>query len=151
MTQHPWPPRTRLHSAGEVRLPTTGVNVNSQHPYLTIEVTSAPGAHTIVLIGEADLLGAPNIEASLADAATGEAQCIIVDLRNLTFIDSSGLRALMGGHEQCVARGHELRIIPGPANVQRLFELSGMNEVLPFCDAELTADAPPSEEAPGST
>lgn len=120
--------------------------MNSQHPYLTIEVTSTPGARAIALNGEADLLGAPNIEAALADAATGEAQRIVVDLRNLTFIDSSGLRALMGGHEQCIAQGHELQIIPGPANVQRLFELSGMNEILPFCDPELAGDVPPSDD-----
>ncbi len=123
--------------------------MNSQHPYLTIEVTSTPDAHTIALNGEADLLGAPRIEAALADAVTGQAPRIVVDLRNLTFIDSSGLRALMGGHEQCLARGHELRIIPGPANVRRLFELSGMNEVLPFCDAELAVGAPPNDEALG--
>ena len=35
---------------------------------------------------------------------------------------------------------------PGPANVQRLFELSGMNEILPFCDPELAGDAPPSDD-----
>jgi anti-anti-sigma factor len=125
--------------------------VNSQHPCLTIEVANAPEAHAIVLIGEADLLGAPDIEVALADAATCEAQRIVIDLRNLTFIDSSGLRALMEGHEQCLARGHEMRIIPGPAHVQRLFELSGMNEVLPFCDAQLATDAPQSDEAPAST
>lgn len=112
--------------------------MNSQHPYLTIEVTSTPKAHTIALNGEADLLGAPNIEAALADAATGEAQRIILDLRALTFIDSSGLRALMRGHEQCIARSYELQILPGPANVQRLFELSGMNEILPFYEDDAT-------------
>lgn len=125
--------------------------MNSQHPYLTIELTSTPEAHTIALNGEADLLGAPNIEAAFAGAATCDAQRIVVDLRNLTFIDSSGLRALIGGHEQCVARGHDLRIIPGPENVQRLFELSGMNEILPFCDPDLASDAPLRDEAPGST
>ncbi len=122
--------------------------MTSQHPYLTIELTSTPEVHTIALNGEADLLGAPSIEAALAEAASCEAQRIVVDLRNLTFIDSSGLRALMGGHEQCVARGQELRIIPGPANVQRLFELSGMNEILSFCDAEPASDASSADDAP---
>jgi anti-anti-sigma factor len=108
--------------------------VNSQHPYLTIGVTNAPEAHTVLLGGEADLSGAAKIETALADAAASEAERVIVDLRNLTFIDSSGLRALLRGHEQCVARGHDLWIIRGPANVQRLFELSGMNETLQFYD-----------------
>jgi anti-sigma B factor antagonist len=111
------------------------VTVNSQHPYLTIEVTSTPRAQTIVLTGEADLLGAPKIEAALKDACADESGLVVVDLRNLTFIDSSGLHVLITGHEQCIARGHELRVIPGPANIQRLFELAGMNDVLPFVDA----------------
>jgi anti-sigma B factor antagonist len=111
------------------------MKVTSDHPYLTIEVTRSSEARTIALTGEADLLGAPNIEAALKDASAGEPELIVIDLRNLTFIDSSGLQALITGHELCRARGHELRMIPGPENVQRLFELTGMNEALPFTDA----------------
>ncbi len=119
--------------------------MNSPHPYLTIEVTSTPEAHTVALSGEADLSAASSIEAAVVDA-TSKAQRIVLDLRNLTFIDSSGLRALIRGHERCDARGAELRVIPGPENVQRLFELSGMNEILPFCDPELAGDAPLSDD-----
>ena len=121
--------------------------MTSGHRYLTIDVTSAPKAQTIVLTGEADLLGAPKIEAALKDASAGEPGLIVIDLRNLTFIDSSGLQALITGHELCRARGHELRIVPGPENVQRLFELTGMNEALPFVDAtDLDAETNSSSE-----
>lgn len=119
--------------------------MNSQHPYLTIDVTSTSEARTVVLSGEADLLGAPSIESALTDAAN-DAERITLDLRNLTFIDSSGLRALMRGHEQCVARGVQLHVIRGPENVQRLFELSGMHEILPFRDPELAGDVSPSDD-----
>ncbi len=101
---------------------------------LAIEVTSALDAQTIALTGEADLLGSPRIDAALEDAAAGEPKLIVVDLRNLTFIDSSGLHALVNGHQRCRTRGHELRFIPGPPNVQRLFELTGADDILPFCD-----------------
>jgi anti-sigma B factor antagonist len=121
------------------------MKVTSEHPYLTIEVMRAREAQTIILSGEADLLGAPNIEAALKDASAGQPDLVIIDLQNLTFIDSSGLQALITGHELCCARGHELRIVPGPENVQRLFELTGMNEALPFTDA---ADANSSRDAP---
>lgn len=110
--------------------------MTNHHPYLTIEVTVAAEVHTIVLIGEADLLGAPNIEAAFADAAAGDARRIVVDLRKLTFIDSSGLQTLITGHQQCLARDRELSIVPGPASVQRLFEIAGMSDALPFCAAE---------------
>lgn len=109
--------------------------MTSAQPYLTIEVTSAPEARTVVLTGEADLLGAPKIEAALKDACAEKPGLVVIDLRNLTFIDSSGLHVLMTGHEHCVAQGHELRVIPGPANVQRLFEITGMEGILPFTDA----------------
>ncbi|HEY3829900.1 MAG TPA: STAS domain-containing protein [Solirubrobacteraceae bacterium] len=122
-----------------------------RHPYLTIDVTSAARTQTIVLTGEADLLDAPRIEAALKDASDDEPGLIIVDLRNLTFIDSSGLQALLAGHELCRARDHELRILPGPENVQRLFELTGMTEALPFADAadlDAKANSPSDDTAP---
>jgi anti-sigma B factor antagonist len=111
------------------------VKVTGEHPYLTINVTSAPKVQTIVLSGEADLAGVPQIEAALKDASVDEPGLIVIDLRSLTFIDSSGLHALLTGHELCRAGGHALRIVPGPENVQRLFELTGLNEALPFTDA----------------
>jgi anti-sigma B factor antagonist len=123
------------------------MKVTSEHPYLTIEVMSAPDAHTIVLTGEADLQGVPEVEAALKDALDGEPRLIVIDLSNLTFIDSSGLHTLVTAHELCRARGHELRIIPGPANVQRLFELTGMNDVLPLYQANPTTTASPRQPA----
>lgn len=122
--------------------------MTSEHPYLTIEVTGAPGAQTIALAGEADLLGAPEVEAAFAEVCAGEPGLIVLDLRNLTFIDSSGLHALIAGHQLCRTRGHELKVIPGSANVQRLFELTGMNDILPLGDLEpvLENDQPSSDE-----
>jgi anti-sigma B factor antagonist len=129
------------------------MKVTSGHPYLTIDVTSAAKAQKIVLTGEADLLGAPKIEAAFKDASAGEPELIVVDLRSLTFIDSSGLQALITGHQLCHARGHELRIVPGPKNVQRLFELTGMNEALPFtsvADLDVEANSSSGDTAPSA-
>jgi anti-sigma B factor antagonist len=114
---------------------------------MSIEVTSAPEAHTIVLRGEADLLGSREIEAAFEDARDSSSECIVVDLRRLTFIDSSGLHALVSGHALCRARGQVLRVIPGPPSVQRLFEIAGMEDVLPFCDAELVHHHAPGDGA----
>jgi anti-sigma B factor antagonist len=125
-----------MQCVGDARL-STEREATSKHPYLTIEVTNTPQAQTIALAGEADLLGAPKIEAVLEDASAGDSELIVIDLRGLTFIDSSGLHALVIGHQLCRTRGHELRIIAGPTNVQRLFELTGADDLLPFCDAEL--------------
>lgn len=126
------------------------MKVISEPPYLIIEVTSVSRAKTIVLTGEADLQGAPEIEAALQDASAGEPGLIVIDLRNLTFIDSSCLHALVRGHELCRAYGHELSVIPGPANIQRLFELTGMDEILPFCDAEPSLESSSGDSGSGA-
>lgn len=131
-----------------MRSPQKNVKATGTHPYLAIEITSAPDAHTIVLSGEIDLLGAPKIEAALKDVPA-DSELIVIDLRGLTFIDSSGLHALATGQQLCLARGQELRIIPGPPNVQRLFEITGMNDVLPFCDAELVGEPWLSDDSTG--
>jgi anti-sigma B factor antagonist len=120
--------------------------VISGHPYLTIEVERAQQAHTIVLSGEADLQSSPRIEAAIENASSNQAGLVVVDLRRLTFIDSTGLHAFANGHELCRARGQELRMIPGPAHVQRIFELTGMDEVLPFCDPEVAGEPAPGDE-----
>jgi anti-sigma B factor antagonist len=131
-----------------MRSPQKNVKATTAHPYLAIETTSARDAHTIALSGEVDLLGVPKIEAALKDVPV-DSGLIIIDLRGVTFIDSSGLHALATGQQLCLAREQELRIIPGPPNIQRLFEITGMNDVLPFCDAELVHEARLSDDSTG--
>lgn len=110
----------------------------SEHPYLKIDVARSAQAHTIVLSGEADLQSSPRIQAAIEEAAAARPGLVVIDLSSLTFIDSTGLHALASAHELCRARRQELRLVPGPENVQRIFRLTGMDKELPFY-----------EEAPG--
>jgi anti-anti-sigma factor len=57
---------------------------------------------------------------------------LTLDLSATTFIDSSGLRAVLLGKELTDEQGHGFSIIPGPPKVQRLFELTALLDVLPF-------------------
>jgi anti-anti-sigma factor len=129
-----------------MRSPQKNAQATTAHPYLAIEITNAPDAHTIAFSGEIDLLGAPKVEAALKDVPV-DSGLIIIDLSGLTFIDSSGLHALAAGQQLCLARGQELKIIPGPPNVQRLFEITGMKDVLPFCDGELVPEPRLSDDS----
>lgn len=106
--------------------------MTSEKSSLTIEVRSSPEAETIALIGEADLAGVPEIEAAFEEIRAKQPGLTVLDLRSLTFIDSSGLHALVKAHQQHLARGHELEIVPPPEEVHRIFELTGLDETLPF-------------------
>jgi anti-anti-sigma factor len=101
-----------------------------------IKVLVSSKLHTIILSGELDMAGSPELAAVISGISAHEKRIVVIDLSNLTFIDSSGLHALLRAHQDCRARGHELRVIPGPEKVHRLFEITGMNEALPFTDPE---------------
>ncbi len=80
------------------------------------------------LSGELDLLSEPLFVQALAGA---DAQPVRIDLSELAFMDSTGLRALLGA-----AREREDLTLSGPlqAPIQRLLELTQTLEILPFKD-----------------
>ncbi|MGI8730791.1 MAG: STAS domain-containing protein [Solirubrobacteraceae bacterium] len=87
-------------------------------------------AHVVQLIGELDLDGAPRLEEELHEAESGDAASIVIDLRELQFIDSTGIRLLVMASERC---GHErLTLLRGPAQVHRVFEMTDLVDRLPF-------------------
>lgn len=115
---------------------------------LAIQVVVSQQFHTVVLVGELDMASAPELPAVVSAICADEQRTIVLDLRQLTFIDSSGLQGLLNAHQDCRARGHDLRVIPGAENIQRVLELTGMNKMLSFTDAAtLHADEnPPSDD-----
>jgi anti-sigma B factor antagonist len=90
------------------------------------------GRHVLVLSGELDIFAAPRLEETLIRLAGDGTTAVVLDLRKTTFIDSTGLRAILLGKELTDERGLRFSIVPGPPNVQRLFEVASLLEVLPF-------------------
>jgi anti-sigma B factor antagonist len=90
------------------------------------------GQHRLVLAGELDLASVPEFGEVVERICADSTRAITVDLSQLSFMDSSGLHAMLTLREHCRERGYELQIIPGQPQVQRLFELTGLIDVLPF-------------------
>jgi anti-anti-sigma factor len=90
------------------------------------------GKHRLVLAGELDLASVPEFGEVVERICAGSPRAITVDLSQLAFMDSSGLHAILTLGEHCRERGYDLQIIPGQPQVQRLFELTGLLDVLPF-------------------
>lgn len=101
---------------------------------LTVRADRDGGVVTIRLAGELDIATAARVEAELEQAEAGDARSIVVDLSGLTFMDSTGLRLLLAAHARSRANSDRLGLLRGPAAVQRVFELSGVDESLPFTD-----------------
>jgi anti-anti-sigma factor len=89
----------------------------------------------IAVEGELDLGVADRIEEELAKAERGEAEAIVLDLSELTFIDSTGIAVLVAAARRSAKDTNRLRIRRSEApGVRRMLALAGVDGRLPFVD-----------------
>jgi anti-anti-sigma factor len=107
------------------------------------EVDSQPYGHTVFvrLRGEFDLAAEPHFDHAVATIEESARQ-IVVDLTELSFIDSTGLRALLRMWERSRTDGHDLAFVPGNDQVRHAMELTGINGVLPIVTEPPVAPVP---------
>jgi anti-anti-sigma factor len=88
-------------------------------------------ALVLMLHGDLDLASVATFEQAAAEALATGCELLVIDLRELGFVDSSGLRAFLRLQAR-IGDGVRLEFVPGPHRVQRVFELAGLTTVLPF-------------------
>lgn len=101
-------------------------------PPLQLHEQAGLAQRTLVLRGELDLACAPMLDAAVERVCTEQTETLTLDLSGLTFMDSTGLRAILLAEDLCGRHDCKLVVIPGPAQVQRVFEVTGLLERLPF-------------------
>lgn len=82
-------------------------------------------ARIVTLQGELDLATIDCLDEALEKEGPND-PVVLVDLRGLTFIDSTGLSCLLRIDQRCQGRGGRLLIVPGDHRTQRVFELTGV-------------------------
>jgi anti-sigma B factor antagonist len=100
-----------------------------------VDTQTTGRAVTLVLSGELDLVSSPILEHALDRAYESDAELIVVDLRKLEFMDSTGLHLLVGAQQRAHESGRRFALIRGGEQVQRLLDLSGTAEILPIIDS----------------
>jgi anti-anti-sigma factor len=105
--------------------------------------------YTLVLAGELDIASAVTLHGAVARArANGAAiSALTLDLSGLIFIDSTGLAEIILTGQLCDRDGYAFALVPGPRAVQRLFEVTGLIDALPFTETAAEASPPPAIEA----
>jgi anti-sigma B factor antagonist len=104
---------------------------------------SSAGDALIALAGELDLSGAPDLDREIEQlAGNPDVRRVVLDLRGLDFLDSSGLRVVALAERRLSTGGRSLVLVRGNENVQRVFEITRMVERLNFVDdADLNGSA----------
>ena len=95
----------------------------------------------IRLGGELDLATAPQLRQILHQELT-TARLIVIDLRQLSFMDSTGIQVIMAADKEARRLGRRLAFVRGPAQVQRLFDLIGLSDRLKIIDPTATQSPP---------
>ena len=108
-----------------------------------LEVACDDGNRTLVLSGELDLASSWLVDLPLLKISADGTRSFTLDLSGVTFIDSAGMRVVLAAKGLCAAHGCEFRLIPGPARVQRVFEVSGLIDHLPFTNPGAPVAAAP--------
>jgi anti-sigma B factor antagonist len=79
------------------------------------------------LQGELDMTCAQQLDAALAGADLGRVSALVLDLRDVTFLDSTGLKAIFRVRKAVHDGGLQFAVTEGSAQVQRLLSLTGLN------------------------
>lgn len=85
-----------------------------------------PALWQLSLRGELDVESAPRVRAELAAAIESGATAVMVDLRNVTFLDSSGLSALVECGQALSARGGSLYLEGASGAVRQVLEITAL-------------------------
>jgi anti-anti-sigma factor len=97
---------------------------------LAIHSDRRNGVARVVLRGELDLETAPSLEEHLSVLDGDGARTILIDLRDLTFIDSTGLRVLLRAFSRTEDDGHRTAIVGASESVRKLFQITGTERIL---------------------
>lgn len=95
-----------------------------------VQVHRAGEAALIAVSGELDLASGPALESELDKVSAPATTLVVVDLRELEFMDSTGLSIIVRAHQRLAQDGCELGLVRGSPQVQRLLDLTGVAERL---------------------
>ena len=103
--------------------------------HFRVEVQNQDQATVIAVSGELDLASSPALQEELDRVSASESDLLIIDLRDLDFMDSTGLSVLVRAHQRAEQEGRRLAMVKGPQQVQRLLSLTGVADRLTLVDA----------------
>lgn len=112
---------------------------------ITVSVSERDGWSVVEVAGEIDLLTSPTLRRHLVELTVADHHDIVLDLSGVTFFDSSGLSAIVGGLKLVRNQHGQLRIAGAVRRVAKVFEIAGLSRMLALyesVEAALAGDEP---------
>lgn len=106
---------------------------------LTVTVEEREGSLRVTVTGELDVSTVPAFNKELSELRNNAAGTVVLDLSSTTFMDSTGLSAVLVAEMHARMRGQRFVVVAGPPHVHELFKLTGVDNFLEVVGPE---DAP---------
>jgi anti-sigma B factor antagonist len=100
-----------------------------------VEERNEGSAWVLAASGELDLRTSPQLEDRLDRVWGSGAELVILDLRQIEFMDSTGLRVLLGAHQRAQEMSRRFALVRGADQVERVLTLTGVRDLLTIVDA----------------
>ena len=99
-----------------------------------MQITTTPGSERYVLTvsGEVDLATSPDLDAAVIAAIESGATSVVIDLTDVSFMDSSGLGVIVRGLKRCREADRDLDLIITNDRVLKVFGITGLDQVIPI-------------------
>ncbi len=101
---------------------------------LEVETQERDGLVHVTLQGELDLSTVGQVEQELSRVEDRADKLLVLDLRGLSFLDSTGLRLMVTADQRARKAGRRLAIVKGPETVHRVFTITRLDERLQIVD-----------------
>jgi len=102
-----------------------------------MQIATTPGSdrYVITVSGEVDLASSPDLDAAIIVAIESGSSSLVVDLSDVSFMDSSGLGVIVRGLKRCREADKDLDLVITNERVLKVFGITGLDQVIPIHDS----------------
>lgn len=97
---------------------------------MTVSITEQETSLKVTVTGELDVSTVPAFNKELSELRNNAAGTVVLDLSSTTFMDSTGLSAVLVAEMHARMRGQRFVVVAGPPHVHELFKLTGVDNFL---------------------
>lgn len=102
---------------------------------MQIATTPGSGRYILTVSGEVDLASSPELDAAIISSIDSGTTSVVIDLTDVSFMDSSGLGVIVRGLKRCREADKELDLVITNERVLKVFGITGLDQVIPIHDS----------------
>ena len=102
---------------------------------MNVSIATVNNAVVVGADGELDIMSAPQLDQVLTEAITQASSRLVLDLSDVTFMDSTGLGTVVKALKRCREKNLDFRVVVTTERVRKVFEITGLDSLISLSDA----------------